>query len=290
MPGRMGLIAPASGAPAVTPQRRATADGRRLAGEAVVRSTGTSSSRLDGLTIRSAFATKLAGLGALSDADLHLIDAEAAPARRVAAHRDLIREGDKPGPVFLILDGWACRYKVLPDGSRQIMAFMMPGDFCDLHAGVLDQMDHSIGTITDCQVVVIPRERMDALILATPALARAFWRTQLVDEGVLRAWIVSMGRRDAVQRIAHLMLELYVRMRNVGLVKGGRCNIPLTQTVLADALGLTPVHVNRVLRVLRERGAMTLGHGMLTVQDGASLARIAGFDDNYLHRRVPSMI
>ena len=239
--------------------------------------------------MRSAFAHKLAGLGTLSASDIALLEAETASARTVKAHRDLISEGDMPGPVFLILDGWACRYKVLPDGSRQIMAFLMPGDFCDLHVGVLDAMDHSIGTITDCQVVVIARARMDALIVASPALTRAFWRAQLVDEGILRAWIVSIGRRDAVQRVAHLMLELYCRMRTIGLANGDRVNLPLTQTVLADALGLTPVHVNRVLRVLRERGAMTLGHRTLIIQDGTALARIAGFDTNYLHHRIAEM-
>lgn len=107
-----------------------------------------------------------------------------------------------------------------------------------------------------------------------------------VDQGVLRAWIVSMGRRDAVERIAHLMLELYVRMRNVGLTTDDSCQMPLTQTVFADALGLTPIHTNRVLRTLRERGIMALGSGKLTILDIAKLARIAGFDDNYLHRRI----
>ena len=239
-----------------------------------------------GVSMHSTFTRKLANLGTLSAAEIALLDAEATPVRTVPAHRDLISEGDKPGPVFLVLDGWACRYKVLPDGSRQIMAFMMPGDFCDLHAGILEEMDHSLGTLTACQVVVIPRERMDALIVATPTLTRIFWRTQLIDEGVLRAWIVSMGRRDSLERVAHLMLELYIRMRNIGLTREEHCDLPLTQAVLADALGLTPVHINRVLRVLRERAVMTLGYGRLTIQNVGELARIAGFDDNYLHRRV----
>ena len=139
--------------------------------------------RLSAVTTQSAFASKLAGQGILSPADIVMIEAESVPARLYAAHRDLIREGERPGPVFLIQTGWACRYKVLPDGSRQIMAFLMPGDFCDLHVGVLEEMDHSIGAVTDCQVVVIPRDRMDALIIASPALTRAFWRTQLVDAG-----------------------------------------------------------------------------------------------------------
>ena len=243
-------------------------------------------SRASGGVVRSAFVRKLANYTTLSARELALVAEEVALPRAAGPHRDLISEGDKPGPVIVIEDGWACRYKVLPDGSRQIMAFLMPGDFCDLHIGILDGMDHSIGTLTACQVVKIPRARMDALIVATPALTHAFWRAQLIDEGVLRAWIVSLGRRDALQRVAHLMLELYIRMRNVGLATADRCQLPLTQTVLADALGLTPVHLNRVLRVLRERAVMTLSSGVLSIDDGVELGRIAGFDENYLHRRV----
>lgn len=214
-----------------------------------------------------------------------LLAASEAP-RKVPAHRDLICEGDNPSSVFVVLEGWACRYKVLPDGSRQIMAFMMPGDFCDLHIGSLEEMDHSVGTVTTCQIASIPREKMETLIVATLGLTHAFWRAQLIDQGVLRAWIISMGRRDALERIAHLMLELFVRMRSVGLASDDTCRMPLTQAVVADALRLTPVHTSRVLRTLRERGVMTLGSGKLTILNIVELAKIAGFDDNYLHRRI----
>lgn len=231
------------------------------------------------------FTAKLAGLAALSDREIDLLHDASNSARMVRANYDLISEGDKPGPTFIILDGWACRYKMLPDGSRQIMAFLMPGDFCDLHIGLLDQMDHNIGTLSPCHVASLSTERMERLITATPLLTQAFWRAQLVDEGVMRAWIVSMGRRDSLQRVAHLMLELFIRMRTVGLTTGETCRMPLTQTVLADALGLTPVHLNRVLRTLREREVMTFSLGTLAIQDIQALVRIAGFDDNYLHRR-----
>ena len=234
----------------------------------------------------NAFVRKLRGYSLLSGEDLAMLDEACSNVRKVRAGYDLIREGDKPGPVFVVLDGWACRYKILPDGSRQIIAFLMPGDFCDLHAGLLDEMDHSIGTLTACRIATISRETMDRLLESTPTLTRAFWLAQLIDEGVLRAWIVSMGRRDSMERLAHLMLELYTRMRNIGLAGDGSCEMPLTQTVLADALGLTPVHVNRVLRVLRERGAMALGSSTLTLLNAAELVRIAGFDDAYLHRHI----
>ncbi|MBC7986537.1 MAG: Crp/Fnr family transcriptional regulator [Sphingomonadaceae bacterium] len=232
------------------------------------------------------FVQKLGRYASLSDEDTRLLESACRDTRRTAARRDLIREGDPPGPVFVMLEGWACRYKLMREGGRQVLALLMPGDFCDMHVAVLDEMDHSIGTLTPALYTEIPRERMETLIASSPALTRAFWIAQLVDEGVLRAWIVSMGRRDSTERLAHLMCELYIRARNVGLCIDGHCEMPLTQIVIADALGLTPVHVNRVLRKLKVAGAMELGRGTLHIRDVESLARIAGFDDNYLHRRL----
>lgn len=236
--------------------------------------------------MRNVFVDKLTGYGLLTPDDRAILDTLCQNSRRFPPRHDLIREGDEPGPVFVMINGWGCRYKLLPDGSRQILAFLMPGDFCDMHAGILREMDHSIATLTKAEVCTITRDRMEGLIEEHPRIAQAFWWTQLVDEGVLRAWIVSMGRRDSVQRLAHLICELYLRMRNIGLTDDNRCQMPLTQLVLADALGLTPIHVNRVLRKLREDNVMELHGGVLVLHDADHLARIAGFDDNYLHRRL----
>ena len=230
---------------------------------------------------------KLEGYGPLASNDIELLEATCANSRRVAARQDLIREGDRPGPVFVILEGWAYRYKILPEGGRQVMAFLMPGDFCDLHIAVLAEMDHNIGTLTRARVAMIPRERIAALLESNVGLQRAFWWTQLVDEGVLRSWIVNLGRRDSHARIAHLMCELYVRAHNIGLVdQDGACEMPVSQLVLADAVGLTPVHINRVFRWLRIEKILTIGHGRLVVTDLKRLVRIAGFDENYLHRKL----
>lgn len=234
----------------------------------------------------NAFINKVRTYAMLTSEDEALLLEAVADNRRVPARRDLIREGDKPGPVYVMLEGWACRYKLLPDGGRQITAFLIPGDFCDMHVAVLEQMDHSIATLTAARVAMIPRPQMEEIIDSRPMITQAFWRTQLVDEGVLRAWIVSMGRRDAAERVAHLMCELFLRLSVVGLAGEGICALPLTQIVIADALGLTPVHVNRVLRGLREAGAMEIDRGQLVINDTARLAQIAGFDDNYLHRRM----
>ena len=199
---------------------------------------------------------------------------------------DLILEGDEPRPVFVILAGWACRYKILPGGSRQIISFMMPGDFCDMHVAVLAEMDHSIATLTDAKVVAIPRDQMEALVEVRPNLSKAFWWTQLVDAGVLRATIVSMGRRTSLERVAHLLCELCFRMRNIGIADEETFVMPFTQIVLADAVGMTPVHVNRLVRKLRALGALDVGVTTLIIADISLLAQIAGFDDNYLHRRL----
>ena len=204
--------------------------------------------------------------------------------RTVPARTDLIREGDKPGPGFVFLEGWGCRYKLLPEGTRQITSFLMPGDTCDLHAGVSNCMDHSIATLTTARVALAPRAMLQTLIDTRPVIARTYRWNQLVDQDTLRAWMVNMGRRNGLQRVAHLMCELYVRARGAGLTHCQSFDLPLTQTVIGDALGLTPIHVNRVLRTLRISGVMTLSGGILVIANFDKLATVAGFDDNYLHR------
>jgi CRP-like cAMP-binding protein len=234
----------------------------------------------------NAFVEKLRGYAPMSAADEVLLRDACRHPRTFPPNYDLILEGDEPGPVFVILAGWACRYKILPGGSRQIISFMMPGDFCDMHVAVLAEMDHSIATLTEATVVTIPRQQMEALVEVRPNLPKAFWWTQLVDAGVLRATIVSMGRRTSLERVAHLLCELCFRMRNIGIADEETFVMPFTQIVLADAVGMTPVHVNRLVRKLRALGALDVGVTTLIIADISLLAQIAGFDDNYLHRRL----
>lgn len=206
--------------------------------------------------------------------------------RTYPARRDLIREGDDAGPMLVILDGWACRYKLVPGGGRQITAFLLPGDLCNTHVGVIDAMDYSLCTLTAARVAFVPRDAIDSFLASRVEIAQAIWKMQLVDESILRSWIVNMGRRTAIERVAHLMCELHVRTRVVATSNETDCPMPLTQVVLADALGLTSVHVNRVLRILKAGDIMTIGAGTLTISDFTKLAAIAGFDGNYLHRRL----
>lgn len=234
----------------------------------------------------NAFVKHLSGYGLLGEAEKALLEEACKNVRELPAGTHLIREGDEPDPVFVILEGWACGYKILPDGGRQIISFMLPGDFCDIHIAILHAIDHNIMTLTKTRVASLPRAEMEVLVQARPMLTQAFWWSQLVDQSISRSWIVSMGRRKSVERVAHLMCELYIRMRNIGLASDDECSMPLTQIVLADALGLTPVHVNRVLRILKTAKVMQLSHGSLRIIDSEKLAKIAGFDGNYLHERI----
>ncbi|WP_076068274.1 Crp/Fnr family transcriptional regulator [Sphingomonas montana] len=232
------------------------------------------------------FVQKLRGLAELTAIDAAALERIMSHPHRYAARQDLIREGDETGPMFVILDGWACRYKILPSGTRQIMAFLMPGDACDLHIKLLAKMDHGIQALTPAVVARVSQDDMHAVMQNHRSIALAMYSAQLVDEAIMRAWIVSMGRRSSIERVAHLMCELYLRGRTIGLTQDGEFAMPLSQIVLADALGMTPVHINRVLRELRLDGAMSLTRGSVTISDPHKLARIAGFDENYLHRRT----
>ena len=215
------------------------------------------------------------------------ISADARPHLRGS---DLIREGDKPDSVFLLLEGWAYRYKHLDDGSRQIMAYLLPGDLCDIRIFLFEQMDHSIGLLSDAMVVRIPAPVVIDLLEGYPRIERALMWATLVDEATLREWLLNIGQRDAVQRLAHLFCELSVRLNVVKLVDDhGSFAMPLTQAELADTTGMTTVHVNRSLQRLRRDGLIVLKDGRLTIVDFARLADLSGFNDNYLHIDGPPL-
>lgn len=233
---------------------------------------------------------KLATVADLREAEVEQLIALCDDERIVPAKRDILSVGVRPDHVHVIVDGWAARYKTLTDGSRQIVALLIPGDFCDLHVAILGHMDHGIVALTRCRVAYIPSHALDRLTSERSDLTKALWCAALVDEGVLREWILNIGRRDAFDRVAHLFCELHARMNMIGLVEGDRLALPLTQEQLADATGLTAVHVNRTLQRLRADGLIEVGSGYLTVLDVARLREIAGFNGNYLHvrRRVPA--
>lgn len=224
---------------------------------------------------------KLEGLADLTLDDRKRLDGLVAQSRLVDRRQTLVYEGDRPEAVHLILEGFACRAKHMPDGGRQIVAYLLPGDFCDLHAHVLDVMDHSVTTLSECRVAEIPRWLVSDLF-ARPGIAEALWRSTLIDEAVLREWLANNGRREAEKRIAHLICEIYVRLRGVGLVDGHAFSLPLSQEDIADAAGLSTVHTNRCLQALRADHLISLKNGELTILDPQGLARLCDFSAGYL--------
>lgn len=203
--------------------------------------------------------------------------------RHVAPGEGIIHEGDRPEVVNLILDGWACRYKDLEDGRRQVLAFFLPGDLCDLNMFILRSMDHSMAAITPVTLAEIARRDFEALALEHPRIVHALWWDALVVGAIQREWTLSLGQRDALERMAHLLCELFVRLRCVGMTHGDRCPLPLVQTVLADATGLSNVHVNRTLATLRQSDLATIRSRTLTIPDLDALMQAGLFNQNYLH-------
>lgn len=196
--------------------------------------------------------------------------------------------GDRPLRSFIVLDGLLSTSKTLRDGQMQITAFHIPGDMPDLQALHLAVLDSDIGALTDCTLAFMAHQDLRPFCERHPRLAAALWRATLVEGAIAREWVVNMGQREALSRLAHLFCEMMTRMTAVGLVEDGRCTLGLTQADLSEATGLSAVHVNRTLQTLRARGLITFGQGRLIVHDWAALARLGEFRADYLHLREPA--
>ena len=226
---------------------------------------------------------KLESIAALSNEQRQAI--ERLPVRNhvLGARQDIVRDGDKPSHCCLILDGWVCRYKLLTEGRRQILSFHIPGDIPDLQSLHLPALDHSLATMKQATVAFIPHESLRELIARFPSIAVLLWRDALIDAAIFREWMTGMGRRSAFERVAHLFCELYLKLQAVGLAEGHRCPLPVTQLDLADALGLTSVHINRVLKEMRGQALVTLRSSTLVIEAWDELMRVSEFDPAYLH-------
>lgn len=197
--------------------------------------------------------------------------------------RTVIRHGQELNQSTLLLDGWMARAKDLPNGQRQIAEINLPGDFVDLHGFTLKRLDHDIMTITRCRVALVPHERLVELTEKWPHLTRLYWFNTNLDAAIHREWTLSLGRRSAIARLAHLLLELNIRLGIIGLTQHNSYDFPLTQIELGECLGLTSVHVNRTLQELRRMGLVDLQNRRVTIHDLAALRSVAEFDDDYLY-------
>ncbi|WEJ59249.1 Crp/Fnr family transcriptional regulator [Devosia sp. FJ2-5-3] len=211
------------------------------------------------------------------------IKAAARERLQFAPGEDLVREGDRPMRSILLTRGITCRYRIVSGGARQLVAIHLPGDFVDLHSFLLKQMDHSVGALTACDVITFPHENLVRVTERLPHLTRMLWLMTLIDGSAHREWLVGMGLLSATQRAAHLFCEIYRRLEVVGLARDNRFSFPVTQAALADAVGTSSVHVNRVIQELRQRDLITWEGGVITIRDWDALSHLADFDDGYLH-------
>jgi CRP-like cAMP-binding protein len=202
---------------------------------------------------------------------------------QVTAREYLVREGAVPSECCLLVEGYASRSKVAVDGGRQIVSFHLPGDILDLQHLFLERADHNVQAITDATILWIPMAELRALVTRRPTIGTAFWRDALIDASIFREWVLNVGRRDAKTRIAHMLCEFIARTKAAGLGSPQQVTLPFTQEEIGDATGLTPVHVNRMLRDLIEEGLIERTGRSLRISDWPAFKRAAGFDQGYLH-------
>jgi CRP-like cAMP-binding protein len=230
-----------------------------------------------------ALITKLKLLGRLDPADTAALASLPVREETARAGTYLVREGMQVVECCVLLKGYACRNKLTSEGRRQIVSFHIPGDVLDLQHLLLDRADHNVQVITDCTVARIPAEALRDLARARPNVATALWRDTLVDASIFREWVLNVGQRDARARIAHMLCEFAFRRSVAGLGEVDRFELPMTQEQIADATGMTPVHVNRMLGAMRADGLISRDKRQIEISDWAELKRAAGFDPAYLH-------
>ncbi|MFC5390420.1 Crp/Fnr family transcriptional regulator [Brevundimonas bullata] len=202
--------------------------------------------------------------------------------RKVDAHVDIVLEHAYTEHSILLLEGFTARYSTLADGRRQITEINVAGDFVDLHSLLMKQMDHGVVTLCPCVIAHAPHSRLRRLTEEHAHLTRLLWLDTIVDAAIHRQWLVAMGRRSGLGHLAHLVCELFTRLSAVGLTEGQTFNLPLTQTVLSDALGLSTVHVNRLIAELRREGLVRWSNPQVEILDWPRLSQIAEFGPTYL--------
>lgn len=231
----------------------------------------------------SAFIRRLRKLTPLDDLQIGAVADLMVDEQKFAAERHLFSEGDQPEWTHILLDGWAARVKLLPDGRRHFAAILVAGDICDVDGLLVRRYDYGVMALTPCSVARVNRQALLALCDAHPAIARAFTWLTFVDNAIINEASVSLARRTAAQRLAHFFCELVQRLDFIDRAQPTGFNCPLSQEKLADALGLTGVHVNRTLRELRTSGLAALSGGAVRLLDPAGLRRLANFSPAYLH-------
>ena len=237
-----------------------------------------------GTHFATALIRKLRVSNIISETDEAALRALPIAGRYYGPNQKVVSDGDKPLQCCLLVDGFLVRSKSTKTGQKQILSIHIAGEIPDLQSLHLHTMDHDISTLTGCTLGFISHGDLRQLCAERPDVAAALWRETLVDAAIFREWIVNVGRRSAPERMAHLILELWSRLEPVGRTFDGSFELPLTQSDLADCLGLTPVHVNRVLKQLRENRLLEMVHREYRLLDRSRLSEVAQFEPSYLHQ------
>jgi CRP-like cAMP-binding protein len=235
------------------------------------------------VTVISRLIGKLERYDVLSNEEKHTLAGAVTRIKEVPADEDLVREGDRPTESTLLLEGMAARYKLLRNGKRQITALHIAGDFVDLHSFLQKKMDHSIVTLTPCKVGLVPHTSLREITEKHLHLGRLLWLNTVIDAAIHREWLVAMGRRPALNQLAHLLCELFLRLQTVGLTQDMSFELPLTQGELGDVLGLSTVHVNRIVQQLRAKELVTWRGETVTIEDWPRMQELAEFDPTFLN-------
>lgn len=218
---------------------------------------------------------------ALSPEDI-IHEAAGIPSTQVSRKRDIIVAGEHCETVFINHAGWLFRYKILHNGNRQILDFILPGQVFGLQACLFESSLYSIATITDVSLSMIPLDMIERMAERSPELVKALFRSATCEAAILGEHLIDASRRSARERIGHLLLELFLRLKSAGLVEGMSFEMPLTQELISDAVGLTTVHVNRTLRSLRDAKLIAIDGSNVTILDFEALSRLCGFENGYL--------
>lgn len=201
----------------------------------------------------------------------------------------LVREGETPSQCCVLLSGFMYGHKMTGTGLRQIVSLHMRGDMIDLQNLLTDTADHNIQSLTRAEVALIPRRVLEEMVISRPTVCAAVWAEMLIETSILREWVVNIGRRDALGRIAHLICELAIRLEDAGLGEGRRQSMPLTQEQLADAVGLTSVHVNRILQQMKAEGLIRREKRQVIIEDWRRMRSVGDFNPAYLQQKQVSM-
>jgi len=239
---------------------------------------------LDREVVLAAMLRRLNTVTGLDEADIAAIRALPIIVRQWEAGRPIVSDGDRPMECCLVIEGFCVRAKTTVSGKRQILSIHIPGDIPDLQTLHLYRMDHDLIPVVPSTLGMISHASLRDLTRARPNVAEKFWRDTLIDAAIFRQWIVNVGQRPADSRLAHTVLELRHRLAVVGRTAGDTFELPLTQEQIAETLGITPVHANRIIRQLREAKIVDISRGRVVVLSEAKLAQLAQFDDRYLHQ------